>query len=205
MYTLVKIGMMQSRKIAVTGGSGSGKSEALKYIGKQGFHVFSCDEIYAELLNDKVFIDKLFCEFGGGIFTESGMLDRKRLSQIVFKNSEALNKLNSITHPEIMRIAVEKMEQFPLSFCEVPLLFEGGYENLFDGIIVILRDREERILSLMKRDGKSREEIINRLNSQYNYDNCEFAEYYVIHNNGNLSDFQQQILKTINQIKEELK
>ena len=193
--------MTQSNfKVAVTGGIGSGKSAVCDIIRRQGYTVYSCDEIYAELLTKEDFLKRIEEEFAG-VIEGDGTLNRKLLSQAVFNNEQALKKLNGITHPAIMDSALKKMEGTALSFLEVPLLFENGFEKLFDAVIVVLRDKEDRINSVMARDGISRNEAILRLNSQYNYDNSDFVEYYVIHNGGNLSNLEQKTLEILQKIK----
>ena len=192
--------MMQSNvKIAVTGGIGSGKSVVCDYIKKQGYPVFSCDSVYSELLTSAEFLKKINDEFGG-VLKNDGSLNRQALSEAVFNNEAALKKLNSITHPEIMSAALKKMDGMRLAFLEVPLLFENGLENLFDGVIVVLRDKEDRISSVMARDKTDREHVLLRINKQFDYKKFDFTKYYVIHNCGNLADLEQKTLTTLQKI-----
>ena len=186
-------------KIAITGGIGSGKSTVSKIIAEEGLPVFSCDQIYCELLNDKAFLEVLSKEFEDVLLSD-GTLNRKALSEKVFKDGNKLNKLNAITHPLIMKEAFKRMQGQNLSFCEVPILFENGFEKLFDGVIVILRDKQQRINSVIKRDGISRKNALLRINSQYNYDKNNFTKYYVIHNDGNFDDLRQKTLQILAKI-----
>lgn len=186
-------------KIAVTGGIGSGKSAVCQIIKKQGYPVYSCDSIYSELLTSTEFLKKIESEFGG-VINADGSLNRKALSDAVFKNDCALKKLNSITHPEIMSEALKKMEGDRLAFLEVPLLFENGFENLFNGVIVVLRGLEDRVNSVMSRDKANRESVLLRINRQLNYDNFDFAKYYVIHNCYNLTVLEQNVLNILQKI-----
>ena len=192
--------MTQSNfKVAITGGIGSGKSRVAEIIKREGYPVISCDEIYCELLKDKNFLNNLVNNFGN-ILDGNGELDRKKLSEIVFSDSRKLNLLNELTHSEIMGETLRRTESYRLSFCEVPLLFEGGYEKLFDGVIVVLRNEEDRISSVVERDQISREEVIKRIKRQYNYSNFDFAEYYVIYNNSDLNELEQKTLKILKSI-----
>lgn len=191
-------------KIAITGGIGSGKSEVCSIIKGAGFPVFSCDEIYARLLSKGVFDSNFKKYFGEEIF-QNGKLNKSKLSGIVFTNKEELEKLNKFTHPKILDCAFESMKVHKLSFLEVPLLFENGFDELFDGVIVVLRNLNERIKSVVKRSDISTEEAILRIKNQFNYDNCDFAKYYVIHNNLDLGDLRGQVGEIINDIMEKLK
>lgn len=194
--------MMRSNiKIAITGGIGSGKSAVSDIIREQGFPVISCDEIYGELI-EKGGLTQKIAEVFDGVLTANGRLDKKKLSEIVFDNPSALEKLNSVTHPEIMKAVFGKLKNYELGFCEVPLLFENGLQNSFDGVIVVLRNEEDRIKSVMERDSIDRLSVQKRIKSQFNYNNCNFAKYYVIHNCLKLSDLRQNTLQTLEKIKE---
>lgn len=196
--------MKQSKlKVAITGGIGSGKTTACGMLKEEGYPVYSCDKIYAELF-DGGYFNKAFCDlFGKEAFDKDGRPSRANISRIVFLDSDKLHALDKITHPEIFRCMFERAEgeQSDICFFEVPLLFEGGYENLFDKIAVIVRGENERIESIMARDNLSKDEAILRLKSQYNYKNNDLTEYYVIHNNGKLDDLRVNLLDFIEKIK----
>ena len=203
MFIRVKIGMMQNNvKIAITGGICSGKSTVARMIEEQGYTVFSCDEIYRELSEDGNFTDLLVQEFGN-IKNIDGTLDRKKLSEIVFGNKEKLNKLNALTHPEIMKKAMERMSGEGVFFCEVPLLFEGGFHSLFDNVIVVLRDKAVRMRELMQRAEINEVQAKLRMNSQFNYENYNFIKYYVIHNMDNLTNLRESVLSVVEKIKKD--
>ncbi len=195
--------MKQSKlKIAVTGGIGSGKSTVCKIIKGMGYPVFSCDEIYAGLLNDGHFTKDFINEFGSGILDADGNLNRRKLSELVFDDQEKLDRLNKITHPKIFEKMFSEAQgcEGEMCFFEVPVLFECGYENFFDKIIVVLREEEERIKSVMSRDDLSKEEVIFRLNKQYNYKSNNFAQYYVLHNAGKIDDLTDIIKDLLSKI-----
>ncbi|MBD5583806.1 MAG: dephospho-CoA kinase [Clostridia bacterium] len=178
---------------------GSGKSAVAEILVKEGYPVFSCDKIYTKLLNDSNFLGKLSTQFDG-IITPDGALDRAKLSETVFNDKSALSKLNALTHPAIMEEVLKKSKKEKLSFTEVPLLFENGFERYFDSVIVVLRDENERINAIVERDGIEREKVILRLKSQFNYDKCNFAKYYVIHNCSNFADLEQKTIEILKKI-----
>ena len=199
----MKIGMMQNNvKIAITGGICSGKSTVANIIKEQGYKVFSCDEIYRELLGDADFINLIANAFDD-IINPDGTLNRAKLSEIVFNDVSKLKKLNSITHPKILQRAMEQMSGEGIFFCEVPLLFEGGFERLFNNVIVVLRDDKERAAELMQRSKIDKNQAELRLNSQFDYKNHNFIEYYVIHNNGNLTKLRNNALDVLEKIVKE--
>ena len=189
-------------KIAITGGICSGKSTVAQTIREQGYSVVSCDEIYSELLKESHFLNLLEKVFGN-IKNDNGTLNRTKLSEIVFSDRGKLEKLNSITHPQIMQRAISEMEDGGINFCEVPLLFEGGFERLFDNVIVVLRDDDIRVEELVKRNKINEKQALSRINSQFNYKNCDFTKCYVINNNSNLVELQKNTLIVLEKIRKD--
>ena len=187
-------------KVAITGGIGSGKSTVSKIIAERGYNVVSCDDIYSELLTDKDFLNSLSAHFKDAV--SNGVLDRHKLSEIVFKEEENLKRLNALTHPVIMQNALLKMQGEGINFCEVPLLFEGGFENLFDKVIVVLRDKSSRINAVTARDNLDILTVEKRIKSQINYDNRNFEDYYVIHNDGSTDKLRIDTIQIIKKLEE---
>ena len=194
--------MQNDIKIAITGGICCGKSTVAQIIREQGYKVLSCDEIYKELLNNIDFVNLIDSEFNG-VKNNDGTLNRDKLSEIVFADNEKLKKLNSITHPQIMQRAMEQMSGNGIFFCEVPLLFEGQFEGLFDNVIVVLRDENERLRELMQRSKIGEIRAKKRINSQFDYKNCDFTKYYVIHNDTSLADLRKNTLEALSKIIED--
>ena len=157
-------------KIAITGGIGSGKSLVLELIKAKGYPVFSCDEIYRRLTENEGYLAVLRREFP--CVFENGFFDKKKLSSIVFSDSEKLKKLNGIAHPIIMQTLLRQMEESnsEKTFAEVPLLFEGNFADLFDKIIVVYRPLEDRIQSIIKRDSCNRAQALQRIANQFDYE-----------------------------------
>ena len=197
--------MMQSNvKIAITGGICSGKSTVAKIIKEQGYSVVSCDEVYHGLLNDKSYVNSIAKEFGN-VKNDDGTLNREKLAEIVFNDKNKLQVLNSVTHPQIINRAMHFMRGYGIFFCEVPLLFEEGYEVLFDNVIVVLRNKEERICELMQRTKINRNQALLRINSQFDYENHSFVKYYVTHNDCNLINLRSKVLAVLDGIKKDYK
>lgn len=178
-------------KFAVTGGIGSGKS-ALCHILKERSHpVFSCDKINRALLREKDYLDGLKQRFPA-CFRE-GALDRAALAALVFADRKALAALNAYAHPRIYARLNEEMESAKrVCFAEVPLLFESGMPALFDGVIVVLREREERIRAVIARDGLTREQVEARIRDQFDYDGPLPEGCFVIENDGGEEALQKK-------------
>ena len=161
------------KRIAITGGIGSGKTLAAECLRELGYPVHSCDEIYKEVIQLPSYIEKIALEFPQCV--RGGAIDRKLLSAEVFNDEEKRMLLNSISHPLIMKRLFEDMakEKTDVVFAEVPLLFEGGYENQFDGVLVIARSQENRLRGLQNRDHSSIMEIEAKMSAQFQYNSVE--------------------------------
>ena len=185
--------------IAITGGIGSGKSSASRFLLEIGYPVFSCDEIYREVILSPSYIQKIASLFPECVV--DGNIDKKILAEIVFSDEEKLALLNGIAHPLIMDALLKKMQacKEDIVFAEVPLLFEGNYENKFDSVIVIIRDIEMRIRSIMVRDGITKEEALNRIAVQFDYENSngrfKNCNAILIENNGTIEELKIKIQK----------
>ena len=194
---------MKVKKIAVTGGIGSGKSEVLRIIKNLGLKVFSCDEINRELLTKRrvlKHVKVLFPTTVRGVFRLK--LDKKALSDMVFSDKSALNDLNGLLHPMIMEELIKKLDAVKdgLVFAEVPLLFEEGYQDLFDNVIVVKRNIEARIGGVMKRSNLSREEVIKRINNQIDYDKFDFSGLIVIINDKDIKALEEETEKIVKSV-----
>ena len=125
------------------------------------------------------------------------------LGALVFKDGTALKKLNTFSHPKIMRRLNELMDKdcSKLVFAEVPLFFEEGYEKEFDYVIVVLRNREARIAATMTRDGLSAEEVTKRIEAQFNYEYLnDNPKYFRLYNDGSFDKLQTNISKILENI-----
>ena len=150
--------MPQPIAVAITGGIGAGKSEALYAFQKAGAATVSSDEIVHHLLatNEDVRA-ALVAELGEGILGDDGQIDRSRVADVVFANRSKLDFLESLLHPLVAAEYLRWREQLsalesPPQVCvtEVPLLYESGAESRFDKVVVItapakLREQRRRV------------------------------------------------------------
>ena len=194
--------MTQSKKIyAITGGIGSGKSAVSEIIRRSGYLVFSCDEIYSQILEDKSFVVKLERLFGGVTCADGG-LDRAALSAKVFSDKVSLKKLNAVAHPAIMDELFRRARESNSRavFCEVPLLFENGFEKLFDGVIVVIRPEAERIRAVMARSRLTEEQVRARMAAQCNYSAIDLSGCMTVFNGGGIEELSSKVEKILREI-----
>mgnify|MGYP001239611078 CR=1 FL=1 len=183
--------------IGLTGGIGSGKSTVLKLFKNLGVKTFSADISAKKLVNsDKTLINQIKDSFGKNIYKDN-ILDSKKLSKIVFANSNKLKLLNSIIHPAVALDFKNFIELNNDEYIvkEAAIIFETNSEKQYDKIILVKSPLEIRIERVMRRDNLSRLEVIKRINNQLDenliIDKCD----YIInnHNNDDLKNIVQSI------------
>ena len=131
--------------VAITGGIGAGKSEALAAFARHGAAVISSDEIVHRLLSDDRDVRAQLVErFGKAILDDEGEVDRGAIAEIVFADPEALDWLEGLLHPLVVQEYMGWRERLaegddppPVTATEVPLLYEVGGEERFDVVVVV--------------------------------------------------------------------
>lgn len=191
-----------NKKIAVTGGIGSGKSTVIQILKEAGFKVLSCDKITAELYQTrkvKLLLKKMFPDAVKGYFFPK--LDRKVISAAVFNDKNRLDELTSTITPLVIKEVERRTKTLSGTvFVEVPLLFECNYQNRFDQVWVVKRNKSSRIESVKTRSGLSEEQIVSRITSQVDYDKLDLTPYIVISNDSVVDQLKNTVLKLANNI-----
>lgn len=192
------------KKIAITGGIGSGKSTVSEIIRKMGYVVVSADKVYSELLLNEDFVKEI-CELMNISPIEKDgriTIDRKALSALVFSDKTQLSRLNDFTHPRIMDEIFRRSEGVePLFFAEVPLLFERGYETEFDNVFVVRRQLDLRLSGTAKRDGKTEAEIRKVIDNQFDYEgNKSGYKSIIIENNGTIDELETEVSEAVKRL-----
>jgi dephospho-CoA kinase len=131
--------------IAVTGGIGAGKSEALKAFERHGAAVLSSDEIVHRLLRDDEEVrEAVVAELGPGVLAADGRIDRAAVGRLVFGDPERIAWLERLLHPRVAEVQRQWRDEQaalpdPPRACviEIPLLYEVGAETRFDAVVVI--------------------------------------------------------------------
>jgi dephospho-CoA kinase len=146
--------------VAITGGIGAGKSEALRAFARHGAATASADEIVHRLYADPEVQQALVERWGADVLS-GDEVDRKRVGEIVFGDRDELLWLEALLHPRVVAEQVRwRAEQTaPLAVVEVPLLYETGGESRFDAVVVITAPEETRrertdVPDVMERQGR---------------------------------------------------
>ena len=156
-------------KVGITGGIGSGKSTVARVFGLLGAPVYNADDAAKHLMNTDVGIKSaLIAHFGPATYSAAG-LNRPFLAEKVFTNPEALAVLNGIVHPAVIAHATAWMaeqQQAPYVLKEAALMFESGSQADMDLVIGVYAPQALRIKRAMRRDGTTRQAVLDRLEKQ---------------------------------------
>lgn len=158
--------------IGITGPTGAGKTTVLNVLRAMGGAVADCDEVYHELLRtSQPMREELKRRFGAEIFEENGDLRRKELGAIVFRDPQALDDLNAITHRHIVAelkrlIAQAQAGGRPAIALDAIALMESGAGALCDVTIAVTASEEVRVGRIMEREGIGEEYARARITSQ---------------------------------------
>lgn len=186
--------------VGITGGSGSGKTTLLGCLAQAGSLVLDCDQIYHRLLReDPALLQAIEARFPGTV--ENGVLDRKKLGNLVFSNENALSDLNRITHSAVKAEVLRLLEAAPgHTAIDAIGLFEGGLGELCQVTVAVIAPEEDRIRRLMQRDGISRDYALSRIQAQH--PDSWFREKctHCLENRGTISEFRGQCLAFLQEI-----
>ena len=185
--------------IGLTGGIATGKSTVADFLKGMGAEVIDFDQLARIVVKPgKPAFNEITDIFGGEILDSQGNLDRKKLSDIVFRNAEKRKKLEEITHSRIADEFVIRVTEIADSrpgtiiIAAIPLLIEADMQDWFHKIVVVRISREEQIERLIKRDGVSREKGKDILDSQMPIDEkLEYADF-IIHNDKSIHETNHQ-------------
>jgi dephospho-CoA kinase len=134
--------------IGLTGGIAAGKSEALAAFGRLGAATLSSDAVVHDLLEGESFRAELSGRWGPEVAPEDAPTDRGRIGGIVFADPEELRWLESKIHPAVGAATAAWIAALPagteFAVIEVPLLFEGGREKVFDTTVSIVAAEDVR-------------------------------------------------------------
>ena len=138
--------------VGLTGGIGNGKSLAAQFFAELGALVIDADQLARDAIErGSEGFDQLIATFGDSIL-HNGLVDRRALGELVFRDAEAKKKLEAIIHPIVrteFEEAVASLENDQILIYEIPLLYETKAMERFDYIVTVEADmqlRKERLL-----------------------------------------------------------
>ena len=155
--------------IGLTGGIGSGKSRVVAVFTTLGVPCYIADQAAKKLMVDNARVKQQIIDlFGENAYNQNG-LNRAYIGELVFKDSQKLAALNAIVHPAVAQdFSVWVSQQdYPYVIKEVAILFETGGHKAVDQSLLITAPKEIRLQRAMQRDQSTKEEVLARMNNQW--------------------------------------
>jgi len=184
--------------VGLTGGIGCGKSSASQFFSDLGIDVIDTDIIARQLTQPNgSAISLIQNTFGSSVITADGALDRNKMRDLVFANSESRHKLEQILHPLILKAVIRriKQSQAPYVIVVIPLLFEtNDYNHLIQHILVIDCDEQQQLLRTMERSNLSEQKVRSIMATQVTRETRIQKADDVILNNQDIEYLKAQIL-----------
>jgi len=186
--------------LGVTGGIASGKTAVARMLEELGAPIIDFDVLSRVVVEPgKSAWKEIVAYFGEQVLQEDKTLDRKKLSEIVFRDLEKRKKLESFIHPGIFGEFTRLVKEFAaqdaggIIQAVVPLLYEVNLQYLFHKILLVYTPEEIQIERLMKRDGISREMAVNILSSQLPLEEKRSYADFIVDNSGSLEETKKQV------------
>lgn len=182
--------------IGLTGGIASGKSTVGRLLRDAGVAVIDADVLARDAVAvGSAGLTAVVERFGSGVLAGDGSLDRKALGAIVFAYDAARRDLNGIVHPEVARLAVERLDALrdsgaAVAVYEVPLLFENGLDAMMDATILVACQDDVQLQRIMARDGLGEPGARARVAAQMPQSEKRRRARVVIDNDGSLDDLR---------------
>jgi dephospho-CoA kinase len=185
------------RVIGLTGGIGTGKSAVAQVLRELGAVVIDADRLGHEAYRPGTPAWQEVVEaFGQEVLLPTGEIDRKRLGSLVFRDPQALARLNAILHPRMFQMARERIREaqaqgHQVVVLEAAVLLEAGWDSLVDEVWVVTAPEEEAVRRTQGRSGLTREQVLARLRAQMPQEERARRAHVVIDNSGSLEDLRR--------------
>jgi len=187
-------------KVGITGGIGSGKTTVCKIWESLGAFILNADDLAKDLLTNNPDIKKAVINtFGKASYLSDGSLNRQYLAKEAFSKGR-VEELNAVVHPAIPEAAesvMKKAEQdeYEVFVFEAALLFQNVRPGYLDLTVLVLADRKKRIERVLQRDHTDKENVLNRMENQQNFEKLTGLADIVITNNGSLEELEHKAVE----------
>jgi dephospho-CoA kinase len=183
--------------VGLTGGLGSGKSEALRLLGELGAATLSTDAVVGELLSGEELRDEIVERLGPEVEAD-GSLDRSAIAERVFGDEESRRWLEGVLWPKVGERVMAWRESVdpaaPAAVVEVPLLFEAGMEEGFDHTIAVVADEDVRA---ERARGRGHAAVESRERAQLSQDEKAQRADFVVRNDGGLGELRETLSRLL--------
>ncbi len=187
-------------KVGLTGGIGCGKSTASAFLKEMGAYIFDADTEAKKLLTGNPIVqNELNAEFGTDIMGPDNTISKEKLARIAFQDEDHQIRLNSVVHPYIYDLIDEhfqkilKKKKHSIFIVDGAMIFESGYDQHLDYVIVITAMLKNRMVRSTSRGTLTRQQILQRMEFQWSEEVKTGLADFVIHNDGTEDDLKKEI------------
>lgn len=194
-------------KVGLTGGIGCGKSTASTVMAELGAYIFEADDEAKKLIRENSTVQsELIAEFGTDIMGSGNVMDLQKLGRIALQDEDHQLRLNLVVHPYIYNLIDDQFDkiavknEYTMFVVDGALIFESGYDQHLDYVIVITALMKNRMERAIARDTLSRQQILQRIELQWSEEEKTGLADFVIHNDNAHEDLQKEITEIYNRI-----
>ncbi len=184
------------RRVAITGGIGSGKSFVCRMLAERGIEIYDCDAAAKRLMRTSSELRARLTGLVGSNLYDGERLNKPVMAQFLLSSDENQRAVNAIVHPAVG----EDFLRSGMKWMECAILFESGFDKLVDYKICVVAPLEIRLQRIMQRDGLTRQKAMEWISKQMPQEEVSSKCDFVIVNDG-VADLQQQIENLNNIIK----
>ena len=189
--------------LGITGGIGAGKSVASYLLRERGIPVYDTDTEAKRLMEESPEIrDSLIKMLGTQVYGVNGNLNRRLLANWMFKSASHLEKINDLVHPVVKRDFMSWCDgqDLPLVGVESAILYESGFDEMANGVLLVSASEQVRMQRVMQRDGVTIDQVRARMAAQMSDEERKRRATYVLNNEGTLLEMERKIDIIINHI-----
>ena len=194
-------------KVGLTGGIGCGKSTASSVMAELGSYIFEADDEAKKMITENSTVQsELIAEFGTDIMGAGNVMDLQKLGRIALQDEDHQMRLNSVVHPYIYNLIddqfdkISKKNKHSMFVVDGALIYESGYDQHLDYVIVITALMKNRMERAIDRGTLTRQQILQRIDLQWSEEEKTGLADFVIHNDSTQEDLQKEITEIYNRI-----
>ncbi|MET3960298.1 dephospho-CoA kinase [Marmoricola sp. OAE513] len=184
-------------RVGLTGGIASGKSTVSAILAELGAVIIDGDVLAREVVQKGTpGLAAVVAEFGEGILTPDGDLDRPAMGALVFGDAAARKRLEAIVHPLVFERIIDLEANAPegsLVVHDIPLLAESGRADTFDAVVVVDVPAELQVERMVRDRGWTEDEARSRMAAQASREDRLAIASHVIENTGTLEDLRRRV------------
>ncbi|BBO74315.1 dephospho-CoA kinase [Desulfosarcina widdelii] len=193
----------------LTGGIATGKSTVSNFLSEAGARIIDADKIAREVVEQGTpAYDEIRAFFGEEVLMPNGDIDRERLGDIIFNDSDKKKRLDAIVHPRVFERSAVLIAEIAASepdavvILDIPLLLEANMDRDLTEVIVVYVPETMQLQRLMARDGIDEKAAMARIRSQMPIEEKRKQATCVIDNSGSRSACRQQALKALDRLRQ---